>query len=283
LQILLEQVLADYTTGFIGRRYLKAARGTKETKIASGFERLEQEKTSLIVSILFYNASTTLSSLDKLESIQSGVLTLMHRPHEIEKMNEKDYKSVKLNPVEDSDEEDNTVSAKEQKSSTCTIDMPKHPGAERVSNAGDENTQNHGLRTMAAISQPLNSPSVTGSPPQGALPPQQPPGWGSPPYFHPQHWQQFNAPSYHQTTSNPPLHPGLGTFENSWTGCEAIGKDNSEAETQMQCGHFGPVPGVNKYKDCKASSGGIMCLGSAVGEGIPSMDKWWSGARAKKE
>ncbi|PVH74853.1 hypothetical protein DL98DRAFT_537105 [Cadophora sp. DSE1049] len=49
---LLQRLSTDYTCGSLGKRYLKAARGGKyEKKIATSFQRLEQEKTSLIFCI----------------------------------------------------------------------------------------------------------------------------------------------------------------------------------------------------------------------------------------
>lgn len=66
LQILLEKAAADYTTGSIGRRYYKAAIGSKEGRIAKGFQKLEGEKTSLLCCI-------ALSNTEKLASIDVGV------------------------------------------------------------------------------------------------------------------------------------------------------------------------------------------------------------------
>ncbi|KAH7410671.1 hypothetical protein BKA64DRAFT_359488 [Cadophora sp. MPI-SDFR-AT-0126] len=49
---LLQRLLTEYTCGSLGKRYLKAVRGGKyEKKIATSFQRLEQEKTSLIFCI----------------------------------------------------------------------------------------------------------------------------------------------------------------------------------------------------------------------------------------
>jgi len=67
---LLQQLSADYTHGSIGRRYYKAATGSKnEKKIVAGFRRLEQEKTSLIFCIGMGNT-------EQLHSIQNGVTKL---------------------------------------------------------------------------------------------------------------------------------------------------------------------------------------------------------------
>jgi hypothetical protein len=49
---LLQRLSTDYTCGSLGKRYLKAARGGKyEKRIATSFQRLEQEKTFLIFCI----------------------------------------------------------------------------------------------------------------------------------------------------------------------------------------------------------------------------------------
>jgi hypothetical protein len=66
LQILLEKAAADYTTGCVGRRYYKAAIGSKESRIAKSFQKLEEEKTSLLCCI-------ALSNTEKLASIDRGV------------------------------------------------------------------------------------------------------------------------------------------------------------------------------------------------------------------
>jgi len=75
LHLLLEQVLADYTIGSLGRRYCKAVTGIRESNIAEGFKKLERAKTSLIVSI-------SISNTEKLASIQEGVTRLVHKPLE---------------------------------------------------------------------------------------------------------------------------------------------------------------------------------------------------------
>jgi hypothetical protein len=66
LQALLEKTAADYTTGSIGSRYFKAAIGSKEGRIAKGFQKLEREKTSLLCCI-------TLSHTEELALIGRGV------------------------------------------------------------------------------------------------------------------------------------------------------------------------------------------------------------------
>jgi hypothetical protein len=70
---ILGRVLANYTSGSLGRRYFKAARsGNEERKIAHGFRRLEQEKISLIFCIGIANT-------EKLSCIQKGVSELTGR------------------------------------------------------------------------------------------------------------------------------------------------------------------------------------------------------------
>ena len=64
LQTLLEQTAADYTTGSIGRRYFKAAVGSKEGRIAKGFQKLEGEKISLLCCIALSHTEN-LASIDE--------------------------------------------------------------------------------------------------------------------------------------------------------------------------------------------------------------------------
>lgn len=70
---LLEKLSADYSQGSLSERYYKAARGAKyERKIASGFRRLEQEKTSLLFRI-------SVANTERLSSIQIEVTGIAER------------------------------------------------------------------------------------------------------------------------------------------------------------------------------------------------------------
>jgi hypothetical protein len=77
---ILGRVLANYTSGSLGRRYFKAARGgNEERKIAHGFRRLEQEKISLIFCIGIANTEKLSLNTEKLSCIQKGVSELAGR------------------------------------------------------------------------------------------------------------------------------------------------------------------------------------------------------------
>lgn len=73
----IQTATTDYTKGSRNKRYWKATRGSKEKQISLGFERLEQEKGSLLLCISVVNADIISTISSNVNSMNANVTTLM--------------------------------------------------------------------------------------------------------------------------------------------------------------------------------------------------------------
>jgi len=274
LQGLLEKVLADYTTGSMGRRYFKAARGTKESKIATGFINLEREKNSLIVCI-------AISNTERLVSIQDGVQRLVHRPLHQDRMldqqksrqeyGDEDDESSLEGEVHSTIEHDGAINGLQMEARTSQYHQ-NYPRSMQSLLRGGDSTQNNALAQRQPTANQLCPPPN----PQNSR-------WDS----------TYNGPSCPQiegscsppssqlpTMSNASMGQHVNPSRCVWEDNEAIGSlDVTQRPSRVHNGNFDAPPGENIYRGNKARDGGVMGNGSAYGaDGLAAMNEWWKGA-----
>jgi hypothetical protein len=75
LQRIIDRVLSDYTEGSSQKRVWKKALGSQEKRIISSFERLEKEKTALILSISFSQTGTLRKIHNGVEELKKTIST----------------------------------------------------------------------------------------------------------------------------------------------------------------------------------------------------------------